>query len=84
MRWTDPLLGVSIMQGTWKEGDRGANSCPRCRKLVRTRFELRTVELLRTRLRVPQVLVDVCDECDHMISFPRQSIPQLLAAGAIQ
>jgi hypothetical protein len=71
------------MQGTWKEGDMGANACPRCRKFVRTRFELRTVQLLRTRLRVPQVMVDVCAECDHMISFSRQALPQLLAAGGI-
>lgn len=72
------------MIGIWKEGDIGANACPRCKKLVRTHFELRTVQLFGSRLSVPQVLVDVCEECDHMISFPRQSLPQLLAAGAIR
>jgi hypothetical protein len=35
-----------------------------------------------TRLRVPNVLVDVCMECDGMVSIPRQSIPQLRETGA--
>ena len=33
------------------------------------------------RLAVRDVLVDVCPECDHMISIPPQSIPQLREAG---
>jgi hypothetical protein len=65
----------------WNVGDHGTNKCPRCRTIVRTRFELRTVQLWRTRLRVPDVLVDVCMECDHMISFPQQSMEQLREAG---
>jgi hypothetical protein len=69
------------MKLAWKVGDHGANTCPRCRRIVRTRFELRTVQLARSRLRVPDVLVDVCTECDHMISIPPQSVPQLREAG---
>jgi hypothetical protein len=69
------------MKTLWKIGDFAANSCPRCRKVVRSRFELRTVQLRRSRLCVPDVLVDVCPECDHMISIPPQSIPQLREAG---
>ena len=65
----------------WNVGDHGTNTCPRCKKIVRTRFELRTVQLWRTRLRVPEVLVDVCTECDHMISIPQQSVEQLREAG---
>ena len=29
---------------------------------------------------VPDVLVDVCTECDHMISVPQQSVEQLREA----
>jgi RNase P subunit RPR2 len=65
----------------WTVGDYATNNCPRCRKIVRTRFELRTVQLWRTRLHVPDVLVDVCTECGHMVSFPQQSVEQLREAG---
>jgi hypothetical protein len=49
--------------------------------MVRTRFELRTVQLAHSRLAVRDVLVDVCTECDHMVSIPPQSLPQLREAG---
>lgn len=66
----------------FKAGDFASNDCKRCKKPVRTRFEYRTVQMSRTRLRVPDVLVDVCIECDHMISMPRQSIAQLREVGS--
>lgn len=69
------------MKLAWNAGDYASNICPRCRKLVRTRFEHRTVRLARSRLHVPDVLVDVCTECDHMVSIPPQSVPQLREAG---
>jgi hypothetical protein len=69
------------MKLAWNVGDYASNTCPRCRKMVRTRFELRTVRLARSRLCVPEVLVDVCTECDHMVSIPPQSVPQLREAG---
>ncbi len=65
----------------WAVGDYATNNCRRCKKIVRTRFELRTVQLWRTRLHVPDVLVDVCTECDHMVSIPQQSVEQLREAG---
>jgi hypothetical protein len=65
----------------WNAGDFATNSCPRCRKVVRSRFEYRTVQLWRSRLCVADVLVDVCTECDHMISIPPQSVEQLREAG---
>jgi hypothetical protein len=65
----------------WNAGDFATNTCPRCRKMVRSRFEYRTVQLFRSRLQVPDVLVDVCTECDHMISIPPQSVEQLREAG---
>jgi hypothetical protein len=49
--------------------------------MVEAHFELRTVQLAHSRLRVPGVLVDVCPQCDHMISIAPQSVPQLREAG---
>ncbi|HEU5209342.1 MAG TPA: hypothetical protein VFU06_08025 [Longimicrobiales bacterium] len=48
---------------------------------MRTRYEVRTVHLTGSRLRVPNVLVDVCTECDGMVSIPRQSMAQLREVG---
>ena len=64
-----------------KVGDHITNTCPRCHKIVRSRLALRSVELARTRLVVPDVLVDICPECGHMISVLPESISQLREAG---
>lgn len=69
------------MKLAWNPGDYASNDCQHCMKLVRTRFELRTVRMARSRLCVPNVLVDVCTECGHMVSIPPQSVPQLREAG---
>lgn len=69
------------MPATLKAGDSGANTCRRCAKTVKTRFEYRTVQMARTRISVPDVLVDVCTECDHTVAIPRQSIAQLRETG---
>jgi len=62
-------------------GDYISNTCPRCRKLVRSHIELRSVGLTRTRLVVPDVPVDVCPSCGHMISVAPDGIAQLREAG---
>lgn len=64
-----------------KEGDVAVDGCPRCRKMVSARFERRSVQLARTRLRVPHVLVNVCPECDHMIAVAPDSLAQLREVG---
>jgi endogenous inhibitor of DNA gyrase (YacG/DUF329 family) len=64
-----------------KVGDYITNTCPRCHKIVRSRLALRSVKMARTRLVVPDVLVDVCPECGHMISVLPESISQLREAG---
>jgi hypothetical protein len=64
-----------------KVGDFMVNTCRRCNKIVRSRLTLRNVELARTRLVVPDVLVDVCPECDHMISIAPEAVAQLREAG---
>ena len=70
------------MIATPKIGDLMTNTCPRCNRLVRSRLTLRNVALARTRLVVPDVLVDVCPECDHMISIAPASVEQLREAGS--
>ena len=70
------------VKALFQAGDVSSSSCRACRKIVRTRYEVRTVHMPGTRLRVPNVLVDVCTECDTMVSIPRQSIPQLRETGA--
>ena len=62
-------------------GDYFTRNCPRCRKQVLSRLSLRSVQLTGVQLVVPDVLVDVCEECDHMISIARESLPQLREAG---
>ena len=69
------------MSVTFREGDVTADTCPRCHKQVQARFELRSVQLARTRLRVRDVLVDVCPDCDHMIAVAPGSLAQLREAG---
>ena len=69
------------MEAPWREGDSSLADCPRCGRRVTTRYEHRTVQLSRSRLRVREVLVDVCAECDHMISIPAQSVAQLREVG---
>ena len=56
-------------------------TCRRCKKIVRSHRELRSVELARTRLVVPDVLVHVCQECGHMIGIAPESMAQLREAG---
>ena len=69
------------MLALFKAGDASAAMCPRCHKPVATRYEHRTIQLARTRLRVRDVLVPVCTECDHTVAIPPQSIAQLRAVG---
>ena len=76
-----PIAEKDPMIAHPKVGDHVTNSCPRCHKLVRSRVALRSVALARTRLVVPDVLVDVCPECDHMISILPEAVEQLREAG---
>lgn len=75
------MIMSRITRKPWAAGDVAANVCPQCAKLVRTRMSYRTVQLSRTRLRVPNVLVDVCQECGHTISVTRQALAQFREAG---
>lgn len=64
-----------------KVGEYMTNTCLRCNRIVRSRLARRSVKLARTRLVVPEVLVDVCPDCGHMISISPESVEQLREAG---
>jgi hypothetical protein len=63
-------------------GESMTNTCRRCNRIVRSRMALRSVKLARTRLVVKDVLVDVCPDCNHMISIQPESMEQLREAGS--
>ena len=69
------------MLATPKVGELVSNLCQRCNRYVRSRMELRSVRLARTRLVVRDVAVDVCPDCGHMISTAPHAVEQLREAG---
>lgn len=64
-----------------KAGEFITNTCLRCNRVVRSRLEVRSVNLARTRLIVRDVAVDVCPDCGHMISIAPHAVEQLREAG---
>jgi hypothetical protein len=65
-----------------KVGDYISNTCRHCNRIVRSRVMRRSVQLARTRLVVPDVMVDVCPDCGHMIDIAPESVEQLREAGS--
>jgi hypothetical protein len=70
------------MIATEKVGDLVTNTCQRCTRIVRSTLRRRSVQLARTRRVVKDVLVDVCNECNHMISIQPESMDQLREASS--
>lgn len=64
-----------------KVGEYVTNTCLRCNRIVRSQMVLRSVGLMRSRLVVPDVMVDVCPDCGHMISIAPDAVEQLREAG---
>jgi hypothetical protein len=69
------------MQAPWHEGDTSSGICHTCRKLVTTRFETRTIQLNRSRVTFPNILVSVCTECNSTVDLPKQSLAQFRELG---
>jgi len=69
------------MEAPWKNGDTASAHCPHCGGLVTSTYVRRSVFLPRTRLRVRDVLVNVCSICEGVLTLPRQSMAQLREIG---
>lgn len=63
-----------------REGDPGEGLCSKCRRRVAIRYTYRTVNLERSEVDVPDVLVGVCQTCGETVSIPAQSTPKLKEA----
>ncbi|MDQ3081451.1 MAG: hypothetical protein M3R07_04475 [Gemmatimonadota bacterium] len=70
------------MTAPWHEGDVTATTCTVCGKQVHARYEKRNIQMNRSRVVYSNILVGVCNECNSMISLPRQSIAQLRELGS--
>jgi hypothetical protein len=70
------------MEAPWNVGDTSAAVCPRCDDVVTAHFVRRPLRFPLSRLRVRDVLVEVCTACDALLAVPRQSIAQIREAGA--
>lgn len=81
-RFASSYEGEAEMIANPRVGEYMTNTCRRCNRIVRSRLVLRSVKLARTRLVVPDVLVDVCPDCGHMISIAPESVEQLREAGS--
>lgn len=59
----------------FKEGDKSKAICEHCKKISETTFKVRTSQIQdgQKTLRVPDVLVAVCDTCDKVAAIPQQS-----------
>lgn len=66
------------MQAPWHEGDVAATNCTVCGKQVKARYETRDIRMSRSAITYSNILVEVCSECDSLVSLPRQSIAQML------
>lgn len=54
----------------FKPGDKSKAVCPHCRKIVTTTIERKTVT--NGAIRFEKILVALCDDCHHVVSFPNQ------------
>ncbi|MEC7278154.1 MAG: hypothetical protein VXV96_17665 [Bdellovibrionota bacterium] len=61
----------------YKEGDKSKGICKSCNSLVSTTFKTATVELSSGKGTVDNILAGVCDDCDHVVSVPHQSMPKI-------
>ncbi len=59
----------------FKEGDKSKAICEHCKKVSTTTFQVRTTQIQdgNKPLRIPDVLVAVCDKCDKVAAIPQQS-----------
>ena len=64
----------------YKLGEKSKAICPFCHSLKATTFLERTVPLESGAGEVKNLLVAVCDTCDHLVATPQQSVPRIREA----
>lgn len=60
-----------------KVGEKSKAICPFCKQLRTTTFVERDVPLSSGNGLVRDVLVAVCDNCNHVVAIPQQSVPRI-------
>ena len=60
-----------------KEGDKSSGLCESCESRVPMTYKYKAIALKKSKVKVPHVLVGVCDTCNETIAIPAQSIPRL-------
>jgi hypothetical protein len=63
-----------------KLGEKSRAICPFCKQLRTTTFREREVPLSSGKGVVKDLLLAVCDTCDHVVSIPQQSVPRVKEA----
>jgi len=61
----------------YMEGEKSKAICPFCKQTQTTTFKQRDVPLSSKKSMVRDVLVMVCDKCDHIVAVPQQSVPRV-------
>jgi hypothetical protein len=64
----------------YTEGETGVAICPVCKGRVGTTFVRRHVPFSDGNGHAPNVLVAVCNQCDHVLAVPPQSVPAIREA----
>jgi hypothetical protein len=64
----------------YTEGETGVDICPVCKGRVDTTFVRRHVSFSDGNGQTPSVLVAVCNQCDHVLAVPPQSVPAIREA----
>ncbi|WP_275270410.1 hypothetical protein [Limnobacter sp. P1] len=59
------------------DGDQSRAICNHCRKMVSLTFKRRDVPFSDKKGFAHDILVGVCDQCDHVVSIPAQSTPAI-------
>lgn len=58
-------------------GDKGQAICETCKNIVSTTYKVRDVPLSESKIIVPNLLVGICDICDHVVSIPAQNTEKI-------
>lgn len=58
-------------------GDKGQAICETCETIVSTTYTVRDIILSESKIVVPNLLVGVCDKCNHTVSIPAQNTEEI-------